>query len=211
MAMCGDLIGSGFESHTSCSRGRRFTTCAIWPVFMNIIIQNIHNKFLHLTAFKHAEIIFLDHNISVHLNNIIPTYSVLILMVFIKMRWFDELFDCCVAEFVLFKASYCLHAEISHVFYSSKHIHFLFTFNLFNQVVNCAQDSSLVGSITKQNKFVANRTEEELISIKVHKRFISNTSRCVEILENLISNRSMQSNTLCWCLEIYTKQVQTGA
>jgi len=32
----GDLIGSGFESHTSRTRSERLITCAIWPV--NLII-----------------------------------------------------------------------------------------------------------------------------------------------------------------------------
>jgi len=33
----GDLIDSKFEPHTSRTRGRRLTTCAVWPVFMQML------------------------------------------------------------------------------------------------------------------------------------------------------------------------------
>ena len=76
-----------------------------------------------------------------------------VLLVFLlKLRCFDELLNSFVAKFVLFKAPYCPHAEISDVFHSAEHIDFLFIFHLFDQVVNRTKHSALIRSVTKQNK-----------------------------------------------------------
>jgi len=35
----GDLIGSWFKPHSSCTRSEHLTTCAIWPVFHKLIFN----------------------------------------------------------------------------------------------------------------------------------------------------------------------------
>jgi len=39
----GDLIGSGFEPHTSRTRGKRLNTCTIWPVDTQLTVYSRSN------------------------------------------------------------------------------------------------------------------------------------------------------------------------
>ena len=127
---------------------------------MQTLVLNEKSSFEAVSAYtKHYKIFWLLHDqLSMKLQ--------FCLFVFIQPRNFNKFLDCGVTEFVLLKASYRPHAEISNVFHCSENIRLEFPFYLFNQVENCTQHTTLIGSISeiqiKWSRFLFNSYKRHL-------------------------------------------------